>query len=270
MTGPKEIKAGLLANLVEANMAYNVASEKKRTLTDGELLSNTFIFLLAGQESSAHTLCFTSLLLALHPEIQMKILREVTNLWPDGAPTPDSFTTHKESMPRLEYTTAVIRETIRMFPPAPRLSKNVTTDTCVKVKIFDSHSLEAVREVDFPIKAGTDVVLDISGLHMNPLLWGDDVEDFKPERFIDTDGYRWPREAFGGFSFGARICIGQRFAFAELVCVIALLIRRYEILVPVSLERKTVEEKKRHMLAWVPAVTATPVNAQVRVKERNN
>jgi len=73
-----------------------------------------------------------------------------------------------------------------------------------------------------------------------------------------------------GFSFGARNCIGQRFAFAELVCVVALLIRRYEILVPASLEQKAMEEKKGHMLAWVPAVTATPVNARVRVKERNN
>jgi hypothetical protein len=66
-----------------------------------------------------------------------------------------------------EYTTAVVREVIRMFPPAPRLAKNVTTDTSVKVKIFDSHSLEVQREVDVPIKAGSDLVLDILGLHMN-------------------------------------------------------------------------------------------------------
>ena len=70
-----------------------------------------------------------------------------------------------------EYTTAVVREVIRMFPPAPRLAKNVTTDTSVKVKIFDSHSLEVQREIDVPIKAGSDLVLDILGLHMNRRLF---------------------------------------------------------------------------------------------------
>ena len=77
------------------------------------------------------------------------------------------FGAHEDTNFIQEYTAAVIRETIRMFPPAPRLAKNVTTDTCVKANFFDSHSLEVLREVDFPIKAGTDVVLDILGLHMN-------------------------------------------------------------------------------------------------------
>ena len=74
---------------------------------------------------------------------------------------------HAHSDSIQEYTTAVIHEAIRMFPPAPRLAKNVTTDTCVKAKIFDPHSLEVLREVDVPIKAGSDIVLDIPGLHMN-------------------------------------------------------------------------------------------------------
>lgn len=54
-----------------------------------------------------------------------------------------------------------------MFPPAMRLGKHVTADTCVKAKIFDKHSLKILREVDVPIKAGSAVVLDILGLHMN-------------------------------------------------------------------------------------------------------
>ena len=77
-----------------------------------------------------------------------------------------------------EYTAAVIREVIRMFPPAPRLAKHVTTDTFVKTKIFDSHSLEVLRELDVPIKAGSDVVLDILGLHMNRKLFTNFLIDF--------------------------------------------------------------------------------------------
>jgi len=66
-----------------------------------------------------------------------------------------------------EYTAAVIHEAIRMFSPVPRLAKNATTDTYVKARIFDSRSLEVLREVDVPIKAGSDIVLDIHGLHRN-------------------------------------------------------------------------------------------------------
>jgi phage-related protein len=58
-----------------------------------------------------------------------------------------------------------------MFSPVPRLGKNITTDTSVKARIFDVHSLEVVREVDVPIEAGSDIVLDILGLHMNRRLF---------------------------------------------------------------------------------------------------
>jgi len=73
-----------------------------------------------------------------------------------------------------------------------------------------------------------------------------------------------------GFSMGPRNCIGQRFAMAETVCVLALLVRSYEVLVPASLEGKTIEEKESQMMTWVPGFTSTPTNARVRVKRRSN
>jgi len=72
-----------------------------------------------------------------------------------------------------------------------------------------------------------------------------------------------------GFSFGPRNCIGQRFALSETVCVLALLIRKWEVLVPASLEGKTMEEKKSRMLGWIPGPTIIPANAGVRLKERS-
>ena len=58
-----------------------------------------------------------------------------------------------------------------MFPPVMRLGKQVAADTHVKTKIFDNHSLKVLREVDVPIKAGSVVVLDVLGLHMNRKLF---------------------------------------------------------------------------------------------------
>jgi hypothetical protein len=70
-----------------------------------------------------------------------------------------------------------MHEAIRMFPPLVRLGKHVTTDTSLKAKIFDNNSLEVLHEVDIPIQAGTDVILDVIGLHMNRRLFARKISD---------------------------------------------------------------------------------------------
>jgi cytochrome P450 len=117
------------------------------------------------------------------------------------------------------------------------------------------------------------------------MYWGPDAESFKPERFIDTESYKWPRDACTShalksssashwvlvlaFSAGPRGCIGQRFAQTESVCVLACLVRTYEISVPERLRAKPFEEQKRSLLGWVPGVTMTPTNCVVGLKRRS-
>jgi cytochrome P450 len=119
--------------------------------------------------------------------------------------------------------------------------------------------------------------------------WGEDVPEFKPERFIDTESYRWPREAcesytlchtslfllshlkhplVNAFASGPRSCIGQRFAVTESVCILAHIVRRYEILVPEDLDSKTPAEQRKSLLQWTPGITITPRNARVRLRLR--
>jgi cytochrome P450 len=90
--------AALLQNLVEANMNQDGDAKK---LTEGELLSNIFAFLLAGHETSSHTLCFAFVLLALYPECQKKIYEEVTRLWPADVSVTQLAGNHKEYMDKL-------------------------------------------------------------------------------------------------------------------------------------------------------------------------
>ncbi|TFK34437.1 cytochrome P450 [Crucibulum laeve] len=256
-----QMDAALLRNLVEANMAQEVDSDQRR-LTDEELLSDTFVFLLAGHETSAHSLCFSIALLALYPEVQKKILEEAMKLWPDAPPTLASHT---------EYTWAVFHETLRLFPPVARLAKNVHSDTVLNARTFTTlpeGKIKDVQETYISVKAGSMVIIDVFGLHMNPIHWGEDVADFKPERFIDTDTYRWPRDAFVAFSAGPRSCIGQRFAITESLCVLASLVRKYEIILPDDLQGKPLEEQKRSLLHWTPSVTITPTGARVRLRLR--
>ncbi|KAG5646335.1 hypothetical protein DXG03_003658 [Asterophora parasitica] len=284
--------AALLRNLVEANMSHSDGLDSHRHLSDDELLSDTFTFLLAGHETSAHSLCFSIILLALYPDFQQRVYEEALRLWPDGVPSPTNLSafqgpiqSYKESMASLvivpvnpfslpheihvnfqEYTTAVFYETLRLFPPVARLAKHVQLDTRLSARRFQTNAKGEVTNVekyDVPIKTGSIVIIDILGLHNNPIHWGEDAANFKPERFIDTDTYRWPRDAFNAFSGGPRSCIGQRFSVTESTCILALVARNYEVRVPDELRNKSLDEQKRILLAWTPGITITPKNARV-------
>ncbi|KAF8556843.1 cytochrome P450 [Imleria badia] len=253
----------LLRNLVEANMNQDEASRK---LTEGEILSNIFVFLLAGHETTTHTLCFAFVLLALYPDWQKKVYEEVIRVWPADVPVTQLMTFTKEC------TLACIRETLRLLPSAPRLPKDVHTNTLLPGTHFtpgskDSPSVETGK-FTMAIPAGSVIVMDIWALHMNTLYWGEDVAEFKPERFLDTASYQWPRHAFLPFSGGARSCIGQRFAVAEMIGVIASVVRWYEIRVPDDLAKMPFEEQKESLLKWTSGITLTPVNARVKLCRR--
>ncbi|KAJ7185802.1 cytochrome P450 [Mycena filopes] len=267
--------AALLRNLVEANMATQEDDDSTRLhkgLTDDELLSNTFTFLLAGHETTAHSLSFAMALLALYPDVQTKIHEEALKLWPNGLLTSASSSSYKESMAKLPYTVATFHETIRLFPAIVRLAKLAHADTTIPAHRFSTTAegdITDVQEISVPVKAGTTIMLDILGVHMNPMYWGRDVAEFKPERFIDTESYRWPRDAFVPFSAGPRNCIGQRFALTQSVCLLASLVRTYKIFVPEDLQGVPFEEQKRILLGWTPRVTMTPKKCFVRLQRRD-
>ncbi|KAG7448724.1 cytochrome P450 [Guyanagaster necrorhizus] len=258
-----DMDAALLRNLVEANMFEEADCGYKR-LTDDELLSNTMTFLLAGHETTAHTICFAVVLLALYPDVQRRVYEEVSKFWPEGAPAP-------ESIAALEYTTGVFLETLRLFPPVARLGKLVQANSVIPARRFQM-SPEGrpsdVEQFSVAIDKGSLVIIDIFGLHMNPIHWGEDVEEFRPERFIDTKSYRWPRDAFFAFAGGPRSCIGQRFAITEGLCLIANIVRNYEILVPYDLCDKGVEEQRKILLHWSPSITILPTEARALFRRR--
>ncbi|TFK72446.1 cytochrome P450 [Pluteus cervinus] len=265
-----ELEAALLRNLVQANMIEGMAQGCK-LLSDDELLADMFAFLLAGHDTLAHSMTFAIELLSLYPEVQDKVREEAACLWPDGFPCSESVGRYKESMNQLGYTTAVFQESLRLHPAVPRLSKIVQRDTILPTRQFSSGPDGAIEDVmcsEIHVKPGNTIIIDIVGLQRNPIHWGNDAEEFKPERFIDTPTYHWPRNAFLAFSSGPRSCIGQRFALTEATCLLAGLVLKYEILPPKNLKGTTREERQANLLKWIPSATATPINAFVRLRRR--
>ncbi|KAJ0176920.1 hypothetical protein K1T71_006929 [Dendrolimus kikuchii] len=183
------------------------SSGKEKGYTDIELLEETLVLVLGGTDTSAVSICYTTLMLAKHPDVQEKVYQEIFEVFGDS----DRPMTH-EDIPRLKYLAAVIRETLRLYPPVPilipGLDRNITLPSGITVP------------------SDTGIVINILAMHHDPKHWGEDVEEFKPERFIDAK----PNPAFMAFSAGLRSCIGYRYSMMSITTVISTLIRRYRIL----------------------------------------
>ena len=245
-------------------------SQKSAPLTDREVMGNIYVFLLAGHDTTAHTLAFTFGLLALYPEIQQELHRSILEVLPSAQ---DELTYERTS--ELHYALAVFLETLRVYPSVVVVPKYSMENTLVPVKSFsiDGGKSEAEGTKKVLIPQWAEVMIDVPGLHYNPKYWGEDAAEFRPSRFVDDEktGYRWPREAFMGFSQGARACLGQKFAQVEAVTIIAEIIRRFEVEIDPSVLRagESREEARRRLLDGCKTViTLTPKPLPVIFKER--
>ncbi|EUC59293.1 cytochrome P450 family protein [Rhizoctonia solani AG-3 Rhs1AP] len=214
-------------------------------LTEDELIGNVFIFLLAGHETTAHTFAIILGLLALYPDVQDKLSRQLQELQnKHGELTYTHFR-------QLTYAMAVVYETLRLFPMATIMPKKATSDTVITTGFPPN-----VRTVRVP--ASTVVHVCSTGLHYNPSYW-QNPDEFDPERFMDP---HWNRDAFVPFSFGPRACIGRRFAETALVAELTTLISKYKVSIDPSrfqfLDGETILERRSRLINPKVGITLTP------------
>ncbi|GJE92700.1 cytochrome P450 [Phanerochaete sordida] len=202
------------------SLMIKASHEEKYNMSDAELMGNTFLLLSAGHDTSARTLDAALMLLALHPEIQEDVHREVTEIMP----TDDDFTFANSA--RLVKTRSVFLEASRLFPAGFMLIRDAAEDTVLR---------GAGRGgADVPVPRGTRVVVDMVGLHHNPALYPD------PEAFVPARWHAAHENELTMFSFGARTCPGRRFALTEGTCFLARLLRRWRV-APLTLPGEDVE-----------------------------
>jgi len=113
--------------------------------------------------------------------------------------------------------------------------------------------------------SGTEIELNVAGLHYNPRYWKD-PHKFMPERFLGD----WPKDAFIPFSQGARGCLGRRFGETEAIAVINMLVSRYRLEVKEELEfaGETFEERYARITAFDESLTTIPVRIPLVFKRR--
>ncbi|XP_005989494.1 thromboxane-A synthase isoform X1 [Latimeria chalumnae] len=198
--------------------------DAKKTLTDDEVVGQAFIVLLGGYETSSSALAFLVYSLARHPECQDKLLKEVDEFY-ETHEIPDY-----NSVQKLKYLDMVISETLRMYPPAFRFSRESAQDVVVNGQLFP---------------AGVLVEVAVGYLHYDAEYWPE-PEKFIPERF--TKEAKEQRHPFVYLPFGAgpRSCIGMRLALLELKIAVVRIFQKYrfevcpETQVPLQLISNTV------------------------------
>ncbi|MEZ4300242.1 MAG: cytochrome P450 [Polyangiaceae bacterium] len=203
MTG--ERPNDLLTMLMEAR-----DEETGEGMTDQQLRDEVLTIFLAGHETTANALAWTFYLLSLHPVAARRMRAELSDVL--GGRLPEVSDVNK-----LTYTTAVLKESMRLYPPAWIIGRRAVADDVID---------------GFEIPADSIVFASPWVTHRHPAFWVN-PEGFDPERFLPERAAEIHRHAYFPFGAGPRICIGQGFAMIEAVLLLATLAQRFRLdLVP--------------------------------------
>ncbi|KAJ3381113.1 hypothetical protein HDU92_005580 [Lobulomyces angularis] len=222
-----EEEKDILSMLIKANES-EVASKK---LSDAELKGQVGTFLLAGHETTSVALSWTLYYLALNPDIQEKLYVEVSKV----LDTKDSFPTFDQVNTQMKYVDSVIKEVLRLVPPAPITSRVTTQDDELG---------------GYMIPKGTPIILAPGVIQRHKEFWGENADEFVPERWLETNETSKNIAKFIPFLFGPRNCIGSKFALIEMNIVLSVLVKNFRFEQDFDFPLKDVKKKIR--ITWKP------------------
>ncbi|NXY24484.1 CP4B1 protein, partial [Atrichornis clamosus] len=177
-------------------------------LSDEDLRAEVDTFMFEGHDTTASGISWLFYCMALHPEYQQRCREEIQGI------LGDRDTIEWEDLGKMSYTTMCIKESLRLFPPVPSVSRQLSKP----VTFPDGRSLPA----------GCQIALNIFGIHRNRDVW-EDPEIYDPLRFSPENSAQRHSHAFLPFSAGSRNCIGQQFAMNEMKVALALTLLRFEL-----------------------------------------
>ncbi|XP_045128845.1 cytochrome P450 3A31-like [Portunus trituberculatus] len=197
--------------MMEAREDQKNASAKtpKYKLENKTVVANSFLFIIAGFDTTSTTLSFATFLLARYKHYQDRLREEMR-----GIIRENGTLTYQEVM-EAKLLDAVIQETLRIYPPA-----HATERQCTKEYRMAEHEVTITPEVT--------VVVPIWSLHHDPRYW-EAPGTFMPERFLPENKDKIVSGAFLPFGLGPRNCIGMRFALMKAKLALAKLLLNFQI-----------------------------------------
>ncbi|OBT72006.1 hypothetical protein VF21_08581 [Pseudogymnoascus sp. 05NY08] len=231
------------------------SNKGKRGLTDENIIGNSFVMLLAGHETTANTIHFSLMELAMAPSSQRNLQKEVSTIFGDSDPKTWDYDYSVNNLLG-GMVGATMNEMLRLMPPVTNIPKMATANQEQTIVVDgQKHTLPKGLYINF----------NVVGAHRHPKCWpsrgvskvsgkSDDLDDFIPERWLREDAANHieedsEEEDFGGFtgktssaqlfrptrgsylpfSDGPRSCLGRRLAQVELIAVLAVIFQKYSI-----------------------------------------
>ncbi len=174
---------------------------------DDELLRDEAMTLfLAGHETTAHALTFALYLLSRHPSEQDKVRQQLREVVTDGP-------VQAQHLDRLTHLKHALLETLRLYPTAWMVGRR---------------SLEATELGEFSLPAGCTVLMSPYIMHRNSLYF-ERPENFEPDRWQKHPRTSLPKLCYFPFGAGPRVCIGEHFAWMEMMIGLGTILRNYKL-----------------------------------------
>ncbi len=198
-------------------------------------------FLIAGHETTSGLLSCTLYALLKHPEVMKKAYEEVDRVL---GPDTDARPTYQQ-VTQLTYITQILKEALRLWPPAPAYGIAPLQDETIGGK--------------YKLRKNTFITILVLALHRDPSVWGPNPDAFDPENFSREAEAKRSVHAWKPFGNGQRACIGRGFAMHEAALAIGMILQRFRLF-----------DHQRYQMVLKETLTVKPDGFKIKVRPRTD
>nr|XP_029709535.1 probable cytochrome P450 313a4 [Aedes albopictus] len=202
-------------NFIECLVKYMRTSNHS---TQDDIYSHIDMTLFAGNDTTAKSLNYILLMMAMHPDVQERCYQEVMEICPDEAGVISA-----ENATSFTYLDMVCKESMRLFPVVPIMARATNAD----IKLSDDHT----------IPANCNIILGIYQMHRDPKVWGPNADRFDPDNFLPERVAKRHPYAYLPFSAGPRNCMGLRYARISMKIMAAHILKKYRLKTTLTLDQ---------------------------------
>jgi cytochrome P450 / NADPH-cytochrome P450 reductase len=222
-------------------MLTGVDRATREQLDDVNIRYQINTFLIAGHETTSGLLSYATYALLKHPDVLEKAYEEVDRVFGRDLAVKPTYA----QVAQLAYVTQILKEALRLWPPAPVFTLTPLQDETIGGK--------------YRLKKRAVVNILVGALHRDASVWGPNAEAFDPENFSRENEAKRPANAWKPFGNGQRSCIGRAFAMHEATLAIGMILQRFRLI-----------DHRRYQLALKETLTVKPEGFKIKARLRDD